>query len=62
MSIFFLLGQFLLFLRDSTLYSKRNDSDNLEMEVCRLTVGGTREVYAVAIMLPVLQFYTRLIY
>ena len=32
----FLLGQFLLscfFLRDSTLYSKRDNSDNLEMAV-----------------------------
>ena len=39
---FFLLGQFLLFLRDSTLYSKRNDSDNLEMEVrnCWWYQGG----------------------
>ena len=42
MSIFCFLDQFifirsifafLLLLRDSTLYSKRNDSDNLEMEV-----------------------------
>ena len=34
---FFLFGQFLfsdIFLRDSALYSKRDDSDNLEMEVC----------------------------
>ena len=42
---------FLHFLRDSTLYSKRDDSDNLEMEVrncwwyqggvcCRQTVTG----------------------
>ena len=29
----FLLAQFLLFLRDSTLYSKRNDSDSLDLEM-----------------------------
>ena len=52
-SIFFIMSifAFLLFLRDSTLRSKRNDSDNLEMEVrncwwyqggvcCRQTVTG----------------------
>ena len=53
-SICFLLGQFLLscfFLRDSTLYSKRDDSDNVEIEIrncwryqegvcCRQTVTG----------------------
>ena len=34
-SIFFIrsIFAFLLFLRDSTLYSKRDDSDNLEMEI-----------------------------
>ena len=51
---FFFLGQFLLscfFLRNSTLYSKRDNSHNLEMEVrncwwylgdvcCRQTVIG----------------------
>ena len=51
MSIFCFLDQFffirsifvfLLFLRDSTLYSKRDDSDNLEMEVrnCWWYQGG----------------------
>ena len=52
-SIFFIrsIFAFLLFLRDSTSYSKRNDSDILEMEVrncwwyqggvsCRQTVTG----------------------
>ena len=52
-SIFFIrsIFAFLLFLRDSTLYSKRDNSDNLEMEVrncwwhqggvsCRQTVTG----------------------
>ena len=51
--IFFMrsIFAFLLFLRDSTLYSNRDDSDNLEMEVrscwwyqegvcCRQTVTG----------------------
>ena len=51
MSIFCFLDQFffirsifafLLFLRDSTLYSKRDDSDNLEMKVrnCWWCQGG----------------------
>ena len=43
-SIFFIrsIFAFLLFLRDSTLYSKRDDSDNLEMEVrnCWWYQGG----------------------
>ena len=52
-SIFFIgsIFAFLLFLRDSTLHSKRDNSDNLEMEVrncwwyqegvcCRQTVIG----------------------
>ena len=54
-SIFFIrsIFAFLLFLRDSTLHSKRDNSDNLEMEVrncwwyqrqggvcCRQTVTG----------------------
>jgi len=61
-SIFFirLIFAFLLFLCDSTLYSKRDDSDSLEMEVRNCC--GTREMYAVARLLPVLQFYTCLIY
>ena len=43
-SIFFIMSifAFLLFLRDSTLYSKRDNSDNLEMEVryCWWYQGG----------------------
>ena len=71
MSIFCFLDQFffirsifafLLFLRDSTLYSKRDTVTQIIERWKFVTVGGTREVYAVARLLSVLQFYTCLIY
>ena len=71
MSIFCFLDQFffirsifafLLFLRDSTvLYTQKEITQIIERWKF-VTVGGTREVYAVARLLSVLQFYTCLIY
>ena len=62
-SIFFLLGQFTLscFFCAILLYTQKEITQIIERWKF-VTVGGTREVYAVARLLSVLQFYTCLIY
>ena len=59
----FLLGQFLLscFFCAVLLYTQKEITQIIERWKF-VTVGGTREVYAVARLLSVLQFYTCLIY
>ena len=59
----FLLGKILLscFYCAILLYTQKEISQIIETWKF-VTVGGTREVYAVARLLSVLQFYTRLIY
>ena len=59
----FLLGQFLLscFVCAILLYTQKEITQIIERWRF-VTVGGTREVYAVARLLLVLQFYTCLIY
>ena len=61
-SIFFIrsIFAFLLFLRVST-YTQKEITQIIERWKF-VTVGGTKEVYAVARLLSVLQFYTCLIY
>ena len=60
---FFLLGQFLLscFFWAILLYTQKEITQMIERWKS-VTVGGTREAYAVARLLSVLQFYTCLIY
>ena len=62
-SIFFLLGQFLLscFFCAILLHTQKEITQIIERWKF-VTVGDTREVYAVARLLSVLQFYLRLIY
>ena len=59
----FLLGQFLLscFFRAILLYIQKEITQIIERWKF-VTLGGTREVYAVARPLSILQFYTCLIY
>ena len=63
---FFLLGQFLAFLLScffcAILLYTQKEMTQIILIWRFVTVGGTREVYAVARLLPVLQFYMCLIY
>ena len=60
---FFLLGQFLLSCFFCTiLLHTQKEITQIIWRWKFVVVGGTREVYAVARLLPVLQFYSCLIY
>ena len=62
-SIFFFLGQFLLScLFCAILFYTQKEITQIIERSKFVTVGGTREVNAVARLLSVLQFYTSLIY